>query len=414
MKVKDVLERTGLTDRAVRLYIANGLVAPECSRSYTGRNNYEFSEADVEVLKRIALLRKADFSIEQIKALQSGGEEAKKALSEYLDAKREEYHRDGLILEALSGLPEEEIPNLDQLCARLSESFREKQVPRADLKPTWTERLESIIFLTVSFLGTVLFLLVNLGLQLILGERFPFRKWTKLPGVWISWVWHLVALLPALLLLWVFLMYCRRRLVKKKRKRRFVISSIVVFLSVFLSLVGPMTTALYLTQMAPVIYSETDDPDNYMVLGTDMQISVDALLLMFPRIIPEGAYAEGSDWFSEDCYPETTRYYYRYSDFLAPDFDIFAQWMLPEDEFCREVQRVQGNLTNSEVYVRQWGNWTCLSLTEADFEEVNSFYYHHFFAYNEKTHMVRYIYSYCLDGGGEYASPYFLTLDWES
>ena len=73
MKVKDVLERTGLTDRAVRLYIANGLVAPECSRSYTGRNNYEFSEADVEVLKRIALLRKADFSIEQIKALQSGG-----------------------------------------------------------------------------------------------------------------------------------------------------------------------------------------------------------------------------------------------------------------------------------------------------------------------------------------------------
>lgn len=414
MKVKDVLERTGLTDRAVRLYIANGLVTPECSRGYTGRNHYDFTEENVEALRKIALLRKADFSIEQIKSLQSGGEEAEKALSEYLEAKREEYHRDGLILEALSGLPEQTVPSLEELCARLAEGFREKQVPRADLKSTWTERLESVFFLTVSFLGAAFFLLANMGLQLTLDERFPFRKWTKLPGVWISWVCHLVALLPAMLLLWVFGMYCRRRLVQRKRKRRRVISWIVICLSVFLTLVGPVPAAFYIAQMSPVIYSETDDPNHYMVLGTDMQIEVEALLLVFPQIIPEAAYAEGSDWFSEDRYPETTRYYYRYADFLAPDFDLFAQWVLPEDSFRREIQRVQENLMDSEVYVRQWGDWTCLSLTEADYEEVNSFYYHYFCAYNEKTHMVRYIYSYCRDGGGEYASPYFLTLDWES
>ena len=37
MKMKEVLERTGLTDRAVRLYIANGLIAPVCNRGYTGQ-----------------------------------------------------------------------------------------------------------------------------------------------------------------------------------------------------------------------------------------------------------------------------------------------------------------------------------------------------------------------------------------
>lgn len=413
MKMKEVLERTGLTDRAVRLYIANELVSPECTRGYTGRNNYDFSEADVEVLKKIALLRKAAFSIEQIKALQSGGEEAREALSEYLEAKREEFKRDGLILEALAGLSEENVPNLDELCKRLTEGFREKKVPQSDLKPTWKERLESIFFLTVSFVGALFFLMVNWGIQLDLEERFPFRKWTVFPEVYIAWGAHIVVFLPEILLIWVFLMYCKRRLVEKKRKRRLITACILVAMSVWLTL-GPGSMALYMVQMAPVVYSETEDPDNYMVLGTEMQDAADYLLLMFPQHIPEEAYVEGSNWYSEDRYPETTRYYYRYADFIDTDFDIFAQWILPEEEFAEEVQRVQENLADRTLYKRQWGNWICLSLTEADFEEVTNYYYHYFFAYNPKTHMVRYVYSHCLDGGGIYAAPYFLSLDWEN
>lgn len=413
MKMKEVLERTGLTDRAVRLYIANELVAPECTRGYTGRNNYEFSETDVEALQKIALLRKADFSIEQIKALQQGGEEAKTALSEYLEEKREEYHRDGLILEALADLPGEEVPNLDELCKRLTEGFREKKVPQSDLKPTWKERLESIFFLTVSFLGALFFILVNWGIILVLEERFPFRKWTLFPEVCITWGAHLVVLLPALLLIWVFQMYCKRRLVEEQRKLRLRKACILIAISILLTL-GPGTIALYMVQMAPVVYSETDTPDNYMVLGTGMQSTANYLLLMFPQHIPEQAYTEGSNWYSEDRYPETTQYYYRYADFVDEDFDIFAQWVLPEDAFHEEVQRVQENLEDRTVYERQWGDWICLSLTEEDFEEVADYYYHYFFAYNENTNMVRYIYSYCQGGGGTYATPYFLSLDWEN
>ena len=98
---------------------------------------------------------------------------------------------------------------------------------------------------------------------------------------------------------------------------------------------------------------------------------------------------------------------------MSEDFDVFAQWVLPEAAFYEEIQRVQANLADREIYERQWGNWVCLSLTEAVFEEVTTQYYHYFFAYNPKTHMVRYVYSYCQDGGGELASPYFLTMDWD-
>ena len=165
MKMKEVLERTGLTDRAVRLYIANDLVAPECTRGYTGRNNYDFSEEDVEILQKIALLRKADFSLEQIKSLQAGGEEARTALASYLEEKREEYHRDGLILEALADLPGEAIPNLDELCNRLTEGFREKQVPQADLQITWKERTERVFLLAFSFLGMCFYAITFFGIR---------------------------------------------------------------------------------------------------------------------------------------------------------------------------------------------------------------------------------------------------------
>ena len=69
MKMKDVITETGLTDRAIRLYIENSLVSPSCNENYAGRRNIEFSADDVEALKNVATLRKAGFSINEIKLL---------------------------------------------------------------------------------------------------------------------------------------------------------------------------------------------------------------------------------------------------------------------------------------------------------------------------------------------------------
>lgn len=49
--MKEVLACTVLTDRAMRLYISEGLVSPENKQSYTGRKNLSFSEEDVRQLR---------------------------------------------------------------------------------------------------------------------------------------------------------------------------------------------------------------------------------------------------------------------------------------------------------------------------------------------------------------------------
>ena len=63
MRMKDVLARTGLSERAVRLYIENGLLSPRQDSSYAGRKSITFSEEDVEALEVIATLRRAGFSL---------------------------------------------------------------------------------------------------------------------------------------------------------------------------------------------------------------------------------------------------------------------------------------------------------------------------------------------------------------
>ena len=74
MKIKEVIEKTGLTDRAIRLYIDEGLTAPSIEESYSGRKKIEVSESDVERLKNVAILRKAGFSISDIKSIADDSE----------------------------------------------------------------------------------------------------------------------------------------------------------------------------------------------------------------------------------------------------------------------------------------------------------------------------------------------------
>lgn len=65
MKMKEVCEATGLTERAVRLYCNEGLIEPERTE-VRGRVYLEFAERHVEELRQIATLRAAGFSLEEI------------------------------------------------------------------------------------------------------------------------------------------------------------------------------------------------------------------------------------------------------------------------------------------------------------------------------------------------------------
>ena len=67
-KMKDVCNMTGLTEKAIRLYMEKNLVEPKVEEGIH-RNAYYFDDEDIERLKDIATLRNAGFGLADIKMM---------------------------------------------------------------------------------------------------------------------------------------------------------------------------------------------------------------------------------------------------------------------------------------------------------------------------------------------------------
>lgn len=68
--MKEVVARTGLSEKTIRFYENKGLVTPE-TEWRNGRTYHEFSEQNVETLKAIVQLREAQFSLGEILSIQN-------------------------------------------------------------------------------------------------------------------------------------------------------------------------------------------------------------------------------------------------------------------------------------------------------------------------------------------------------
>lgn len=81
MKMKEVCRRTGLTEKAVRLYIKQGLVEPQVEEGLHA-NAYTFREEDVARLQDVAALREAGFSMADIRQIQQDPDQIPALLEE--------------------------------------------------------------------------------------------------------------------------------------------------------------------------------------------------------------------------------------------------------------------------------------------------------------------------------------------
>ena len=409
MKIKEVMEQTGLTDWAIRLYISNGLLQPETKHSYTGRNSYEFSAENVTLLQKIALLRKADFSLEQIKLLQDGGQAAADMLGEYIEEKQEQQKKNEKILSVLKDIPADSEPTLDEVCKALEDSFNADTAVPDDAKLTLMERIEVCVFREVALLIAIFFLLSYISVIFIYKSNFMF---TKIYTTFENHIGMIYLFIPIILMTVVFFLYIRKpKLVLKKRIIRCVIAIVLVALTI-VDIMTPIGIA-YLA-LVPPFYSETTKPKNYLVFDTYVNRFADDIGILFPAEIPQSAIAaEGTNY---GKLPETTQYYYIYENVVEETFDVYAQWQLPEDEYIAEKQRISAAYPGGEVYKTTRGDWVCLHFSKSEVQQSSSSsefshteeYYFIIFAYNDKTSTVRYITSYALDCG----NPYFLTLDW--
>lgn len=134
MKIKQVCERTGLTERTVRYYIEQQLIVPEKSVQ-SGRNLYTFSEADVAELDAIASLRRAYFSLDEIRRMKQDAAAIPDVLETYRARLREDAQAKETILSRLDSPEGQTICDLPSLIRLLAELTPALPLPAIDLNP---------------------------------------------------------------------------------------------------------------------------------------------------------------------------------------------------------------------------------------------------------------------------------------
>lgn len=163
MKIKEVCTQTGLTDKAVRHYIRNGLVFPVYNENYTGRKNYTFSEEDVKRLKQIAILRKYEFSISSIKAILNGESDITAHLLSHIEEMKSKTDNDIQLINELIQTVNAKPDTVDRLCTQLNNAnYVPKEIPVADNQMPYQllyKRAEKEKKIICAFLILVLFII---------------------------------------------------------------------------------------------------------------------------------------------------------------------------------------------------------------------------------------------------------------
>ena len=153
MKIGEVAKRTGLTEKAIRVYVDNGLVTPNVEQT-THRNSYDFTEANVRELERIGIFRKAGFSIFEISVIQREPER----LPELIRSKREsleiEVEFRERVQEVLNRLDTEEMGNPNKLAEALRPAVEERKLTT----DKGSRRGFFIVLSILGIVGTVLWL----------------------------------------------------------------------------------------------------------------------------------------------------------------------------------------------------------------------------------------------------------------
>lgn len=417
MKIKQVMAKTGLTDRAIRLYIENELVKPECDENYNGRKSIEFSETDVENLKNIALLRKADFSIQEIKALQMGGETAQNTIKEYINRTNEKIQFSSEIIEKIGTLANEENITIEIICEKLSSNLANEQVPAEDMELSPKEQKEKTRFIVISVIGMVLSggAMILILLLVVFGFHY---KYTEFVPYDLDFVHKLILfpiqyffLIQFVLCLIIYLLYKKNKKIGKKKDRKKALCIFITILWVISLLLSPFA---FMVHFLAGYCSATTNPNNYLEVDEEhLLFEWDEIFQVFPYKMPDSAkqliYTKDS----------TTKYYYAYCDDLlnVESMDIYAEWKLndkaswgQENEYEKEKERILSKENIRKIETN--GDWQCVYLNPkaSEYDESNwfsNYYYYLIFAYNDETQTVRYIAEF-----GHKTDPYHLQLEW--
>ena len=410
MKIKTVCELTRLTSRAIRHYIEEGLIQPSHTENYIGRKNYEFSEEDVKKLNSIAVLRKFDFSIDEIRKIDSDSENSKAIIAEICVRKSALIESEQGALNALETLDKNRAYSLDEIASELSAFSETKDIPAEDSISFFSKLLKKLskhpkLEKSLTVILTVfdfIILLLSAGTLIYWGIITMFAEWAHpyVTNAFSVSVIIVISLIPTIFALTVLI-------VAKAKNMPYPLGT---GFSTFGISILPLFIVLFSLLIASPVESFTTDISDYYV-----------------------DRASTGDTFIEHLFPLTPNkndsiYYYRSRASFDYTTDIYAEWSLEKEDFEKEVGRARKvfemysdyeHFTENFYYTYeeiQYGNYTCIFrynvFEEEDkpFHNVSSDYVFYIFAYDENNLRVRYIKCSSQENGAY--QPYYMELDW--
>lgn len=134
MKIKEVSERTGLTKKTIRYYEAEGLLSPE-KQWQNGREYRNYSEADIQQLEKIASLRRARFSVEEIRHIHEVPGDIPEIFQSYRRRLQQEQVDLSAILAVINNITSETLTSEDTLISQMKPATVGLPLPAVDLNP---------------------------------------------------------------------------------------------------------------------------------------------------------------------------------------------------------------------------------------------------------------------------------------
>lgn len=400
MKIKAVCELTGLTDRTIRYYIEEKLISPLYTENYLGRKTYNFSEKDIKDLNDIAVLRKFDFTLGEIKSVINDAEISKEILSNVKDRTAQTVLDGQNKLSVLSQISTEKTYTVAELAEALSKVSLDlpehKETIKTNIAKTILSILKTIVIFAIVWLPIVLSLfVVTISIN---DYHYPVFEPIMI-GLTIT------SFLPSIT---VFIVS------KTKLKWKRIALRILL---VFCILSIPVS---FFMSFGIVSKSQTTDIRNYRDFDADClanrNVVFQELFPNWPQYFENIKQADGS---YKTVYLDS-QYYYHYHQGFDYTYDIYAEWPLSEDEYAKEVKRATTVFTKNvenQTYNYKFaeiikGDYNCLILYSGDapFTKATDNYDYIIFAYNDENNNVRYIYCGSLENGAD--QPHYLELDW--
>lgn len=151
MRIKEVSLKTGLTEKAIRLYIENGLIHPHVEAGIH-RNAYTFSEKDVRELEEISVFRKAGFSIFEISLIKEMPEKLPELLDKKMMSLEMEIDEKKSIKEVISRLEVHELGNASQIANSLRPVMKKDDEIKETVPKRWLYISITILIITIFLL----------------------------------------------------------------------------------------------------------------------------------------------------------------------------------------------------------------------------------------------------------------------